>query len=305
MAVVATGFFDGVHLGHRLVIRQLVGAAAERGTASAIVTFWPHPRTVLQNGARDLRLLNSLAEKQALLKGLGVDRVEVVPFTRAFSRMTTEAYLRDFLIGELGADTLLLGYDNRMGCDAGTPDQIQAVAERLGLEVIRTDRVDRGAVTVSSTKIRETLCAGAVEEAAAMLGYPYSLFGVVVAGNRLGRTIGFPTANMQLYEPLKLVPGGGVYRVRVETLGETFDGMCNIGVRPTVGCSNARTVETHIFGFDQDIYGLDIRVTFLEKLRDERRFESLEALRGQLVADRLRCMEACGFSSEKTGNPGK
>ena len=290
MAVVATGFFDGVHLGHRLVIRQLVGAAAERGTAPVVVTFWPHPRTVLQDGARDLRLLNSLAEKKVLLEGLGVGRVEVVPFTRAFSQMTTEAYLRDYLVGELGAQTLLLGYDNRMGRDAGTPDEIRAIAERVGLEVIRTDRVDRGDVTISSTKIRETLLSGAVETAAGMLGYPYSLLGVVVAGNRLGRTIGFPTANMQLYEPLKLIPDGGVYRVRVETLGEQFDGMCNIGVRPTVGCGNARTVETHIFGFDQDIYGLDIRISFMEKIREERRFGSMAALREQLVLDRERCL---------------
>ena len=293
MAVVATGFFDGVHLGHRLVIRQLVGAAAERGAAPVVVTFWPHPRTVLQDGARDLRLLNTLAEKKALLEDLGVERVEVVPFTREFSRMTTEEYLRDFLIGKLGARTLLLGYDNRMGRDAGTPDQIRDMAERLGLEVIRTDRVDRGAVTVSSTKIRQTLAAGEVAAAADMLGYPYSLHGVVVAGNRLGRTIGFPTANMQLYEPLKLVPGGGVYRVRVETLGGRFDGMCNIGVRPTVGSGNARTVETHIFGFDQEIYGLDIRISFLEKIRDEVRFGSMEALRDQLVLDRDRCLAAC------------
>ena len=260
--------------------------------ASTVVTFWPHPRTVLQDGARDLRLLNTLAEKKALLEGLGVDRVEVVPFTRAFSRMTTEEYLRDFLIAELGARTLLLGYDNRMGRDAGTPDQIQRIAEGLGLEVLRTNRVDRGEVTVSSTKVREALSGGDVVTAAAMLGYPYSLHGVVVAGNRLGRTLGFPTANMQLYEPLKLVPGGGVYRVQAETLGERFDGMCNIGVRPTVGNGCAQTVETHIFGFDQDIYGLDIRVTFFEKIRDEHRFSSLEALREQLVADRLRCLEA-------------
>ena len=260
--------------------------------ASTVVTFWPHPRTVLQDGARDLRLLNTLAEKKALLEGLGVDRVEVVPFTRAFSRMTTEEYLRDFLIAELGARTLLLGYDNRMGRDAGTPDQIQRIAEGLGLEVLRTNRVDRGEVTVSSTKVREALSGGDVVTAAAMLSYPYSLHGVVVAGNRLGRTLGFPTANMQLYEPLKLVPGGGVYRVQAETLGERFDGMCNIGVRPTVGNGCAQTVETHIFGFDQDIYGLDIRVTFFEKIRDEHRFSSLEALREQLVADRLRCLEA-------------
>ena len=289
--VVATGFFDGVHLGHRLVLGQLVTAARERGTSSTVVTFWPHPRTVLQDGARDLRLLTTLEEKKALLQGLGVDRVEVVPFTRAFSRMSTEEYLRDFVMGTLGAKTLLLGYDNRIGHDGGTPDRIQAIAEGLGLEVIRTDRLDLpGEVTVSSTKIRHALEAGDVELAARMLGYRYSLLGVVVAGNHLGRKIGFPTANMQLYEPLKLIPGNGVYHVEVETLGERYYGMCNIGVRPTVGQSNAKTVEVNIFDFDQDIYGLDIRITFLEKIRDEHRFDSLEALSVQLTRDRARCL---------------
>ena len=289
--VVATGFFDGVHLGHRLVLGQLVTAARERGTSSTVVTFWPHPRTVLQDGARDLRLLTTLEEKKALLQGLGVDHVEVVPFTRAFSRMSTEEYLRDFVMGTLGAKTLLLGYDNRIGHDGGTPDRIQAIAEGLGLEVIRTDRLDLpGEVTVSSTKIRHALEAGDVELAARMLGYRYSLLGVVVAGNHLGRKIGFPTANMQLYEPLKLIPGNGVYHVEVETLGERYYGMCNIGVRPTVGQSNAKTVEVNIFDFDQDIYGLDIRITFLEKIRDEHRFDSLEALSVQLTRDRARCL---------------
>lgn len=289
--VVATGFFDGVHLGHRLVLGQLVAAAQERNVPSAVVTFWPHPRTVLQDGARDLRLLTTLEEKKALLLGQGVDRVEVIPFTRAFSRMSTEDYLREVLIGRLGATALLLGYDNRMGHDAGSPDQIAAVAESLGLEVIRAERLDLpDGLTVSSTKIRRALEDGNIALAREMLGYGYSLHGVVVAGNRLGRSIGFPTANMQLYEPLKLIPGNGVYHVAVETLGERFEGMCNIGVRPTVGTGNAKTVETHIFGFDQDIYGLDIRITFLEKIRDERRFDSLEALGAQLSVDRDRCL---------------
>ena len=291
--VVATGFFDGVHLGHRLVLGQLVTAARERGTSSTVVTFWPHPRTVLQDGARDLRLLTTLEEKKALLQGLGVDRVEVVPFTRAFSRMSTEEYLRDFVMGTLDAKTLLLGYDNRIGHDGGTPDQIQAVAEGLGMEVIRTDRLDLpGEMTVSSTKIRHALEAGDVALASRMLGYRYSLLGVVVAGNHLGRKIGFPTANMQLYEPLKLIPGNGVYHVEVETLGERHYGMCNIGVRPTVGQGNAKSVEVNIFDFDEDIYGLDIRITFLEKIRDERRFDSLEALAAQLALDRDRCLRA-------------
>ena len=297
--VVATGFFDGVHLGHRHVIDTLVSAARERGTDSIVVTFWPHPRNVLQNGARGLRLLTTLQEKKDILMSLGVSRVEVMNFTREFSRLSTEEYLRDILMGRLGATAILLGYDNRIGCDAGTTDEIAVQARRLGLEVIRTDSVESAGVTVSSTKIREALAAGDVDRAAQMLGYGYSLHGVVVEGNRLGRTIGFPTANMQMYEPLKLVPGGGVYAVRVSTLGKVFYGMTNIGTRPTVtGVSSddanslkMRTVETNIFDFDEDIYGLDIRIVFLRRIREERHFDSLEALQQQLVSDRAFCME--------------
>ena len=288
--VVATGFFDGVHLGHRLVIEQLTKAAAVRGDESMVVTFWPHPRNVLQKEARSLRLLTSLAEKREMLLSLGVDRVEVMPFTKEFSAMTTEEYLR-MLMADCGAKVLLVGYDNRMGSDADDADKVARTAENLGLEVIRTDMVPaQQGYAVSSTKIREKLEAGDVQAAAAMLGYEYSLHGVVVAGNRLGRTIGFPTANMQMYEPLKLVPGNGVYFVKVDTVGRSLFGMCNIGCRPTVGQGNARTIETNIFGFDEDIYGLDVKVTFVRKIRDEVKFESLDALRRQLERDRDECL---------------
>ena len=284
--VVATGFFDGVHIGHRLVIEQLVEAAAVRGDESMVVTFWPHPRNVLQKEARSLRLLTTLEEKKAILHSLGVDRVEVLPFTKDFSAMTTREYLT-MLMEDFGTKAVLIGYDNRMGCDAAGADQVAEIAAELGLDVLRTKMVpSQQGYAISSTKIRERLEDGQVRVAAGMLGYEYSLHGVVVAGNRLGRTIGFPTANMQLYEPLKLIPGNGVYFVKVETLGGNFYGMCNIGCRPTVGIGNARTVETHIFDFDEDIYGLDMRVTFVEKIRDEIRFDSLEALRQQLEKDK-------------------
>ena len=287
--VVATGFFDGVHTGHRHVISQLVEAAVVRGDESMVVTFWPHPRNVLQKEARSLRLLTTLAEKQALLRGLGVDKVEVLPFTKDFSSMTTEEYLR-MLIENYGAKTILLGYDNRMGCDATDPDEVARIAEDLGLEVVRTEMIPSvQGYAVSSTKIRRSLEAGDVETAAEMLGYAYTLHGVVVAGNRLGRTIGFPTANMQLYEPLKLVPGNGVYYVRVEALGRTMYGMCNIGCKPTVGQGNARTIETNIFDFDEDIYGLDIKISFIRRIREEVRFESMEALSRQLENDKRQC----------------
>lgn len=285
--VVATGFFDGVHIGHRFVIERLVNAARERGDQSMVVTFWPHPRNVLQDDARNLRLLTSLEEKKALLRGLGVDHVEVLPFTKEFSRLTTREYFRDILITRFGAKAILIGYDNRMGCDPQTPESIEKVAHDEGLDVIRLGSVASPAgVTVSSTKIRDAVAAGQMEAAAAMLGYEYSLLGVVVAGNRLGRTIGFPTANIQLYEPLKLLPGNGVYSVDAETLGRKFKGMCNIGVRPTVRAGGQRTIETNIFDFDEDIYGLDLKVTFHHKIRDERRFDSIDALRSQLAADK-------------------
>ena len=291
--VVATGFFDGVHTGHRLVIEQLDRAAAVRGDESMVITFWPHPRNVLQKEARSLRLLTTLAEKKQMLHDLGVGHVEVLPFTKDFSAMTTEQYLR-MLMERFGAKAILLGYDNRMGCDAEGADQVASTAESLGLEVIRTEMVSSGkGYAVSSTKIRQRLEEGDVKGASEMLGYEYSLHGVVVAGNRLGRTIGFPTANMQLYEPLKLIPCNGVYFVRAHTLGREFYGMCNIGCRPTVGTGNARTIETHILGFDEDIYGLDMEITFIDRIREEVRFDSLSDLKAQLEKDRDSCLPLC------------
>ena len=288
--VVATGFFDGVHVGHRLVIEQLVKAAAARGDESMVITFWPHPRNVLQKEARSLRLLTTLAQKKQMLHELGVDRVEVLSFTKDFSAMTMEQYLRH-IMKEYGVTAILLGYDNRMGSDAANSDQVARTAEMLGLEVIRTEMVpSQQGYAVSSTKIREKLEEGDVRRAAEMLGYDYSMHGVVVAGNKLGRTIGFPTANMQLYEPLKLVPGNGVYFVKVKVLDRELYGMCNIGCRPTVGAGNARTIETNIFGFDEDIYGLDIDITFLARIREERKFDSMDGLKAQLELDRMECL---------------
>lgn len=284
--VVATGFFDGVHIGHRKVLGQLVEAARARGGESMVITFWPHPRTVLQKDARSLRLLSSLSEKTALIRSLGVDRVEVLDFSREFCALSCRDYLKEVVRDRFGAEAILLGYDNRMGSDCCSPDQAAATAVDLGLEVIRSASIDDGGAAISSTRIRKALEEGRVDDAARMLGRPYSLHGVVVAGNRLGRSIGFPTANMQLYEPLKQLPGNGVYLVDVHTLGRDFRGMCNIGVRPTVGENRALTIETNIFGFDEDIYGLDIGLDFLARIRGERRFSSLEDLAAQLEKDK-------------------
>ena len=288
--VVATGFFDGVHTGHRLVISQLVEAARARGTESMIVTFWPHPRNVLQKEARGLRLLSSLQEKISMLKSLGVDRVEVIEFTKDFSSLTMRQYLKDWLVGKFGATALLVGYDNRIGSDCSSSQEVVDAALELGLEVIRPGVLSAPkGYAVSSTKIRSCLERGDVVEAGRMLGYLYRLTGVVVEGNRIGRTIGFPTANMQLYDPLKIIPENGVYFVKVHTLGEDYYGMCNIGNRPTVGQGNARTIETNIFFFDEDIYGLDIEISFIERIREEQKFNSLAELSEQLKKDRYIC----------------
>lgn len=284
MAVVATGFFDGVHLGHRRVISALVSSARERAEEAIVVTFATHPRAVLQQDARTLRLLSSPAEKAAMLKSLGVDRVEVLDFTRDFSRMKAEEYLRDIVRDRLGGTAVLLGYDNRLGSDQLSPEQLRPLAGRLGMDVVIVPpaRLD-GDIIVSSTKIRAALAEGRVVDAAAMLGYEYPVSGVVVSGKQLGRKIGFPTANMQLYEPLKLIPGRGVYLSEVETLGRRFYGMTNVG----------DIIETNIFDFSEDIYGLDITVKFKKRLRDGKRLNSIEELKAQLTCDEALCRELC------------
>jgi len=295
VAVVTTGFFDGVHLGHRHVLETVVSSARERGEEAVVVTFWPHPRTVLQQDARDFRLLSSLEEKKALLLRSGIDRVEVIPFTRTFAALTAAEYL-SLLRDRFGASVVVMGYDNRIGSDRKTaaslapgavmPEIVPAGAIAAGSTAVTPDNVPAGAI--SSTRIRKLLEEGKVEDACQMLGYRYGLYGVVVAGNRVGRTIGFPTANMQLYEPLKLVPENGVYAVEVEVLGRQYRGMCNIGLRPTVG-GGGRTIETHILDFNEDIYGLPMGIRFVRRIRDEIRFPSLEALRLQLVQDADAC----------------
>ncbi|MDY6417212.1 MAG: riboflavin biosynthesis protein RibF [Bacteroidales bacterium] len=279
MAVVATGFFDGVHLGHRQVIQTLVSSARQRGEEAIVVTFAQHPRAVLQQDARILRLLNSPQEKETLLRSLGVDRVETLPFDRTFARLTAADYIRDVLRDRLGATCLILGYDNRLGSDCLGPDAIRPQAESLGLEVDIVPASSASDIVVSSTKIRKALEEGRVEDAEAMLGYAYGLRGVVVSGKQLGRKLGFPTANLRLYDPMKLVPAKGVYLTEVEVLGAHYWGMTNVG----------DIIETNIFDFNEDIYGLDLSIRFRRHLRDMRSFDSLDALSAQLAADRDAC----------------
>ena len=285
--VIATGFFDGVHIGHRAVISTLCRIARERGEQSMVVTFWPHPRTVLQQDAAELRLLTSLEEKKRMLYGLGVDRIEVIGFTHGFSRLTAEEFIRDYLIGKFGATTLVLGYDHRLG--GGPPmsrEELECLARRLGLETFRLAEEDFDGMAVSSTAIRKSLSAGDVERANTMLGYRYSLHGVVVSGNRIGRELGFPTANLSVEDSRKILPGNGVYAVWAVLSGKRYKGMLSIGNRPTLDDGNSQSIEVYLLDFSGDLYGKEIEVSFVSKIRDNRKFPSLLALKSQLEQDR-------------------
>ncbi|MBO4263723.1 MAG: riboflavin biosynthesis protein RibF [Bacteroidales bacterium] len=275
MAVIATGFFDGVHLGHRVVLDALLSEAARRGEQALVISFWPHPRAVLQDGARDLRLLTPQEEKLSLLSACGVDRTVVLPFSREFAAMTAETFISDILVADHDCHCLVVGYDTRMGADRLGPTDIA----RLFPETVICP--PRAGAPVSSTRIRRLLAGGDVEQAAALLGRPYALRGAVVAGNQVGRTIGFPTANMKLYEPLQLIPGVGAYLTEVDAPGFHGYGMTNIDA--------ATKIETHILDFSDWIYGRDLRIRFLERLRDEHRFAGLADLQAQLQRDLAEC----------------
>jgi len=289
MVVATTGFFDGVHRGHLSVINKVRSIAKEQGAKAVVVTFWPHPRAVLQQDAAKFRLLTSLQEKKDLLIQYGMDEVVVFPFDKEFARQTTREFFRNYLVKELGVSILVAGYDHRLGSDLGqTQEQMFQIAEQEGITPVKVEEfiaLESG-IKVSSTRIRDLLSAGNIEKANNLLGYRYGLQGVVVEGRRIGRTLGFPTANISLYEPLKVLPGDGVYSVWAEYCGKVFRGITNIGTRPTIANGNERTIETHLLDFDEDIYGLSLKIELAKKMRDETKFGSIEELKQQLAKDR-------------------
>lgn len=287
--VVTAGFFDGVHIGHRRVLDVLL----RTGEAAAVVTFWPHPRVVLQQDAHALNLLDTLAEKETGLRSAGIDDIRLVEFTREFAALSAESFIKQYLIGTLGCTHLVLGPDNRFGSDALDTAAIASLASSMGLKTSVVEPVIVDGAPVSSTRIRTALTEGDIEAANRMLGYSYGLSGIVVPGNRLGRTIGFPTANVKPSFPLKAVPANGVYAARVTVDGSVYTGMTNIGVRPTVDNGGERVIETNIFDFDEDIYGKEIRVEFVSKVRNEQCFPSIQKLAGQLVRDKEIILYIC------------
>lgn len=282
MAVAATGFFDGVHLGHREVLKTLVSSARERGEEALVITFSQHPRTVLQQDAGKLRFLTTPEEKRLLLESAGAGRVETIPFTREFASLSARDYISELLVKRYGVSSLILGYDNRLGSDRLGAPQLRELCAGMGMDarIVPPYRLADGS-TVSSTKIRGLIASGKIEEANAMLGGRYMLSGVVVSGKQLGRTIGFPTANTVCSNPLKLVPGRGVYVTEVTVLGRQYYGMTNVG----------DVIETNIFDFDESIYGLELGLRFITRIRDMRAMNGLEELKKQLSLDRSAARE--------------
>lgn len=283
--MVTIGTFDGVHLGHRKIIAQITTAAKEKNCDSLVLTFFPHPRIVLQEGT-EMKQLNTLYEKTGLLKQLGVDHLVIHPFDKAFSRMTAEEFVKEVLVDKFRLKKIIIGYDHRFGRNRTADiNDLMAFGESFGFEVAQISAEELNDVSISSTKIRTALNDGDITLANKFLGYAYSLSGEVVKGQQLGRTIGYPTANIMIKEDYKLIPQNGVYVVQSDILGQTVFGMMNIGNRPTVN-GTTQTIEVHFLDFDQDLYGQTLSISLLKRLRDEQKFPSLESLKSQLFKDK-------------------
>lgn len=284
--IVTVGSFDGVHLGHRQVIRQLIECAKSRGGSSVVVTFWPHPSMVL-NPNHQFPLLSTLEEKKSLLAETGIDYLVILPFTKNFSQIEYADFVSDYLVHGLKMDTLLIGYDNKMGKDGlGHFAEMKQLSQKYNFNIQQLSVLSSDTKPISSTSIRQLLSEGKVEEAASSLGRNYSLAGEVVRGNHIGTSIGFPTANINP-DACKFIPGNGAYAITASILGHKYLGMLNIGVRPTIKDKSGNlTIEANLFEFSGDIYGQTVVISFLEKIRDERQFGSVDELREQLQADR-------------------
>lgn len=285
--VATIGSFDGVHRGHQCLLRQVRDIADERGLSAVAVTFALSPRKVL--GGCDMAPLNGIEERVALLREMGMDDVCVLNFTHEMAKMTARDFMQQVLRDELGVEVLVIGYDHRFGCQRtdGFDDYVR-YGHELGIEVVRGAACLEGDEAVSSTRIRQCLIEGRVSEAAQLLGYRYRLCGKVVGGYKVGRKIGFPTANIGMESGEKLLPADGVYAVMVSDGSDRapLAGMLNIGHRPTVNNGTERSIEVHILDFEGDLYGKALCIEFVERLREERSFASLDELTAQLAADR-------------------
>lgn len=296
--VVTIGIFDGVHKGHQYILNRLISRAKEENGSSVVVTLWPHPRIVLNKDVWNFRLLHSQEEKIQHLEKMGVDYLLIVPFSTDLASLDACEFVQQYLIEKLKISTLLIGYDNRFGKDRkGDPEGLAECSGKHGFKIEKIDEYINSVGNVSSTSIRKALLEGKLEDAKEMLNYDYYLAGTVVQGNHLGRKLGYPTANINPHTAYKLIPRDGVYATRIEVQNKLYQGMMNIGIRPTLDSANpVKIIEVHLFDFNEEIYDEDIMVYFDKRIRDEQRFTGLEDLRKQLEKDEE---EVRGFYAEK------
>lgn len=291
-AAVTIGTFDGVHVGHQKIIQQLKAGAESVKGESVIFTFYPHPRMVLFPDDDSLKLLSTEEEKRELLEKLGVDHLIIHPFSKEFSRITYTEYVRDILVNKLRVKKLIIGYNHHFGRNReGSFEQLKKLAPTYGFELEKIPAQDVNKIEISSTKIRKALDVGDIKMANKFLGYDYNLSGTVVKGKGLGKGLGYPTANVQIDNKYKLVPANGVYAVTVHVAGKEYNGMMNIGVNPTVSANGPKTIEVNIFNFEKDIYGENIRIFFKQRLRDEKKFASMEELKKAIDGDKEKTLK--------------
>lgn len=288
--MVTIGTFDGVHIGHSAILKRLVETAKKEDLDSVVLTFFPHPRMVLQQHS-EISLLNTIDERAQLLEKTGLEHLVIHPFTHAFSRLTALEYVRDILVNGLKAKKIIIGYDHRFGRNrTANIENLKEFGLTYGFEVEEISAKELDDVTISSTKIRNALNAGDIETANSYLGYNYMLTGEIEKGKALGRTINYPTANLKLKEKYKLIPKNGVYVVASIIEGKKIFGITSIGTNPTVG-GKKRTIETHFLNFNKDLYGKEITIEFLKHIRDEETFDSIEELRQEIEIDEKKAIQ--------------
>lgn len=283
-SVVTIGTFDGVHVGHKKIIKRLVKIAKKENLQAIVLTFFPHPRMVVQKDT-DIKMLNTIDEKNKLMEAEGIDHLVVKKFTKQFSRLSAQNYVREVLVETLHVKHIIIGYDHHFGRNrTANINDLKAFGEIYNFKVTEISAEEIDEVTVSSTKIRKALLDGDVKTANTFLGYNFMLTGKVVKGKGLGKQLNYPTANIRIEEPYKLIPKNGVYVVKANIKDAIVFGMMNIGTNPTVD-GKVQSIEVHFFNFNQDIYGKILEVEILERLRDEQKFDSLEDLKNQLSKD--------------------
>jgi riboflavin kinase / FMN adenylyltransferase len=284
-AVVTSGTFDGVHIGHQKILARLREVARLHGGETVVITYWPHPRLIVSTDSADLKLLSTIDEKIELLAMRQIDHLVIIPFTKEFSQLSSEEFITRVLVEKIGTKKLVIGYDHRFGKNReGSFEHLMQNSRMYGFEVEEIPRQDIDDVGVSSTRIRNALLEGNIHIANEYLGSPYSLSGQVVTGNQIGRQLGFPTANIHLAQAYKLVPMDGIYAVRVAHQGKMYKGMLYIGTRPTID-GKIRSIEVNIFDFNQTIYGDKLTIYFIELIRKDQKFDNITALQLQLQKD--------------------